>query len=71
MELGRECLAIWGYKRVDELVWVKTIQLQRLRSLIGPWPYPYAEPTLQGAPWSWGVSAWRSGATSAWMSWCG
>ena len=30
MELGRECLDIWGYKRVDELVWVKTNQLQRL-----------------------------------------
>ena len=30
MELGRECLEIWGYKRVDELVWVKTNQLQHL-----------------------------------------
>ncbi|KAJ3017172.1 N6-adenosine-methyltransferase subunit mettl3 [Thoreauomyces humboldtii] len=30
MELGRECLAIWGYRRVDELVWVKTMQLQKL-----------------------------------------
>ncbi|GMH41060.1 hypothetical protein BSKO_08970 [Bryopsis sp. KO-2023] len=30
MELGRECLELWGYKRVDELVWVKTNQLQRL-----------------------------------------
>ena len=30
MELGRECLDIWGYKRVDELIWVKTNQLQRL-----------------------------------------
>ena len=30
MELGRECLEIWGYKRVDELIWVKTNQLQRL-----------------------------------------
>lgn len=30
MELGRELLALWGYQRVDELVWVKTNQLQRL-----------------------------------------
>ena len=30
MELGHECLEIWGYKRVDELIWVKTNQLQRL-----------------------------------------
>ena len=30
MELGRELLRLWGYKRVDELIWVKTNQLQRL-----------------------------------------
>eukprot|EP00828_Plagiopyla_frontata_P028194 TRINITY_DN3651_c0_g1_i1.p1 TRINITY_DN3651_c0_g1~~TRINITY_DN3651_c0_g1_i1.p1 ORF type:complete len:354 (-),score=51.42 TRINITY_DN3651_c0_g1_i1:142-1203(-) len=30
MELGRECLQIWGYKRVEELIWVKTNQLQRI-----------------------------------------
>ncbi|XP_065672407.1 N6-adenosine-methyltransferase subunit METTL3 isoform X3 [Hydra vulgaris] len=30
IELGRECLEVWGYKRVDELIWVKTNQLQRL-----------------------------------------
>ncbi len=30
MELGRECLKTWGYTRVDELIWVKTNQLQRL-----------------------------------------
>lgn len=28
MELGRECLKLWGYNRVDELIWVKTNQLQ-------------------------------------------
>uniref|UniRef100_A0A182P4F3 mRNA m(6)A methyltransferase n=1 Tax=Anopheles epiroticus TaxID=199890 RepID=A0A182P4F3_9DIPT len=30
MELGRECLKLWGYERVDELIWVKTNQLQRI-----------------------------------------
>ncbi|TNN08416.1 N6-adenosine-methyltransferase subunit METTL3 [Schistosoma japonicum] len=30
MELGRECLHLWGYERVDEIIWVKTNQLQRL-----------------------------------------
>ncbi len=30
MELGRECLKIWGYERVDEIIWVKTNQLQRI-----------------------------------------
>jgi mRNA (2'-O-methyladenosine-N6-)-methyltransferase len=29
-ELGRECLALWGYSCVQELVWVKTNQLQRI-----------------------------------------
>lgn len=30
MELGRECLQIWGYERVEEVIWVKTNQLQRI-----------------------------------------
>lgn len=30
MELGRECLEIWGYERVEEFVWIKTNQLMRL-----------------------------------------
>lgn len=30
MELGRELLAVWGYTRVDEIVWVKVGQTQRL-----------------------------------------
>jgi len=30
MELGRECLKRWGYTRVDEVIWVKTNQLQRV-----------------------------------------
>lgn len=30
MELGRECLEIWGYKIMEEIVWVKINQLQRI-----------------------------------------
>lgn len=30
MELGRECLNLWGYERCDEIIWVKTNQLQRI-----------------------------------------
>ncbi|XP_004309585.1 PREDICTED: N6-adenosine-methyltransferase MT-A70-like isoform X2 [Fragaria vesca subsp. vesca] len=30
MELGRECLELWGYKRIEEMIWVKTNQLQRI-----------------------------------------
>merc|ERR1711920_1217888 len=30
MELARECMRIWGYRRVEEIIWVKTNQLQRI-----------------------------------------
>jgi mRNA m6A methyltransferase catalytic subunit len=30
MELGRECLKEWKYERIDEVIWVKTNQLQRI-----------------------------------------
>ena len=30
MELGQECLELWGYRRIEELIWVKTNQLQRI-----------------------------------------
>lgn len=30
MELGRECMQLWGYKMVQEIVWVKINQLQRI-----------------------------------------
>ncbi|KAJ6629237.1 MT-A70-domain-containing protein [Mycena sp. CBHHK59/15] len=30
MEVGRECLKVWGYTRIDEVIWVKTNQLQRV-----------------------------------------
>lgn len=28
MEVGRECLRVWGYTRVDEVIWVKTNQVR-------------------------------------------
>lgn len=27
MEVGRECMRVWGYTRVDELIWVKINQV--------------------------------------------
>jgi mRNA (2'-O-methyladenosine-N6-)-methyltransferase len=30
VELARKCLKKWGYECVQELIWVKTNQLQRL-----------------------------------------
>jgi N6-adenosine-specific RNA methylase IME4 len=30
MEVGRECLEVWGYQRIDEVVWVKTNQVSIL-----------------------------------------
>ncbi|KAF5322901.1 hypothetical protein D9619_000992 [Psilocybe cf. subviscida] len=30
LEVGRECMRVWGYTRIDEVVWVKTNQLQRV-----------------------------------------
>merc|ERR1719354_268884 len=30
MELGRECLENWGFKKVEEIVWIKTNQLQSI-----------------------------------------
>ena len=32
MEVGRECMRVWGYTRVDEVVWVKTNQVRSLLS---------------------------------------
>lgn len=33
MEVGRECMRVWGYTRVDEVVWVKTNQVRILSSI--------------------------------------
>ncbi|PWN41902.1 MT-A70-domain-containing protein [Ceraceosorus guamensis] len=51
MELGRELLAMWGYARVDELVWVKVGQTQRLirTGRTGHWLNHTKEHCLVGA----------------------
>ena len=33
MEVGRECLKVWGYTRIDEVVWVKTNQVSYISFL--------------------------------------
>jgi len=43
MEIGRECLRVWGYTRVDEVVWVKTNQVHIL-SLSHPIDHPICFP---------------------------
>ncbi|KAG5353183.1 hypothetical protein C0989_009560 [Termitomyces sp. Mn162] len=32
MEVGRECMRVWGYTRVDEVIWVKTNQARHSRT---------------------------------------
>ncbi|PWN23287.1 MT-A70-domain-containing protein [Microstroma glucosiphilum] len=51
MELGRELLSHWGYTRVDELVWVKVGQTQRLirTGRTGHWMNHTKEHCLIGA----------------------
>ncbi|BEJ12634.1 hypothetical protein CspHIS471_0210940 [Cutaneotrichosporon sp. HIS471] len=65
MELARELLNVWGYERVDELVWLKTNQLQRLirTGRTGHWlnhtcehllvalKRPVGWPKERGVPW--------------------
>jgi len=34
MEVGRECMRVWGYTRVDEVVWVKTNQVHFYSALL-------------------------------------
>ncbi|KNZ53339.1 uncharacterized protein VP01_326g2 [Puccinia sorghi] len=36
LELGRDCMRTWGYERIEEIVWVKTNQLQRLIRTVSP-----------------------------------
>jgi N6-adenosine-specific RNA methylase IME4 len=40
MEIGRECLRVWGYTRVDEVIWVKTNQVGFFRGFFDHhWTY--------------------------------
>ncbi|KIM45851.1 hypothetical protein M413DRAFT_440903 [Hebeloma cylindrosporum] len=34
MEVGRECMRVWGYTRIDEVIWVKTNQVHFLFCLV-------------------------------------
>ena len=36
MEVGRECMRVWGYTRVDELIWVKVNQVITAVILVYP-----------------------------------
>jgi len=58
-ELGRECLALWGYTQLQELVWVKTNQLQRLirTGRTGHWLNHSKEHCLVGVKSSGGAGA--------------
>ena len=42
MEVGRECMRVWGYTRVDEVIWVKTNQVHNfvLLRLFPVHPHP-------------------------------
>ncbi|KNZ80063.1 N6-adenosine-methyltransferase 70 kDa subunit [Termitomyces sp. J132] len=37
MEVGRECMRVWGYTRVDEVIWVKTNQALIRTGRTGHW----------------------------------
>ncbi|KAK2194330.1 bifunctional MT-A70-like/S-adenosyl-L-methionine-dependent methyltransferase superfamily [Babesia duncani] len=30
LEVGKECMELWGYRLIDEILWIKTNQLQRV-----------------------------------------
>lgn len=36
MEVGRECMRVWGYTRVDELIWVKINQVNFILTQTSP-----------------------------------
>lgn len=51
IDAGRECLAAWGYRLVEEIIWVKTDQLQRVAAAghTGHWFNHSKEHCLVGA----------------------
>lgn len=51
IDAGRECLTAWGYKLVEEIIWVKTDQLQRISAAghTGHWFNHSKEHCLVGA----------------------
>ena len=40
MEVGRECMRVWGYTRVDELIWVKINQVNSTGTQTHSWLTP-------------------------------
>lgn len=53
MEVGRECLRVWGYTRIDEVVWVKTNQACAFPGLPGcVHPDQYSQPLLRPSSFS-------------------
>lgn len=52
MEMGRECLAAWGYRRADEIIWIKVNQLKKTvcTGRTGHWLNHSKEHLLVGYP---------------------
>lgn len=63
MELGRQLLRQWGYTRAEELIWIKTNQMERLvrTGRTGHWLNHSKEHCLVGMKW-----AKRRGQPDAW-----
>lgn len=68
MELGRELLDHWGYRRVDELIWVKVGQTQRLirTGRTGHWLNHTKEHCLIGAKSQSGGAATADSPLPSW-----
>ncbi|THH05118.1 hypothetical protein EW145_g5023 [Phellinidium pouzarii] len=67
MEIGRECMRVWGYSRVDEVVWLKTNQLQRVirTGRTGHWLNHTKEHMLVGIK-----SHWDENGNLKFPKWC-